>query len=106
MLQPNVHLQIAEFIKLIDDHFRDFIALQFNDDAHAIFVRFIAQIGYAGDRLVVDQFGNVFDQARFIDVIGNFIDDKALFLGLPSILFDADHVRAASFCPYLCDKPL
>ena len=37
------HLQIAEFVELIDDHFRNFAALQFDDDAHAIFIRFIAQ---------------------------------------------------------------
>ncbi len=53
-------------------------ALQLDDDAQAIFVRFIAQIGNAGDRLVVDQIGNLLDQTRFVDVVGNFIDDQPL----------------------------
>ena len=36
------------------------------------------KIGNAGDRFVVDQLGNLFDQTRFIDVVGNLIDDEPL----------------------------
>ena len=71
-------LEIGEFIELIDGDFGNFIALEFDDDAHSIFVRFIAQIGDAGDCLVVDEFGDLFDQTRFVDVVGDFIDDDAL----------------------------
>ena len=70
------HLQIGKFIELVDGDFRDFTPFQFDDNAYAVFIRFIAQIGNAGDRFIIDQVGNLFNQTRFIDVIRNFIDDK------------------------------
>ena len=48
-IAPEGHLQIAKLVELIDDHFRDLVAFQLDDDAHTIFIGLIAQVGDAGD---------------------------------------------------------
>ena len=44
--------------------------------AHAMTIAFVANIGNAFDSLVGDQFGDLFDQAGLVHLIGNFGDDN------------------------------
>ncbi len=71
-------LQLGVFVEVIEDDLGLFAALQLENDAHAVAVAFIADLGNAFDPLLVDQRGGVFDQTRFIDLIRNFLDDDAL----------------------------
>ena len=50
-------------------------ALQLDDDAHPVTIALVTNIGNAFDPLVGDQFGDLFDQAGLVHLIGNFGDD-------------------------------
>ena len=55
-------------------------ALQLDDDAHAVAVALVAHVADLVDDLVVHQLGNVFDQVRLVDLVGNFGDDDGVFV--------------------------
>ncbi len=48
------------------------------DDAHAVAVALVADVGDAVDFLVLDEVGDVLDEARFVDLVGQFGDDDVL----------------------------
>ncbi len=77
------HLQIAVFVELIDDHIGNFPTFYFQYDAHSIFVRLISNIGESCNHLFIDQTRNPFDEARFVDVVRNFINDDRLLVVRP-----------------------
>ncbi len=68
-------------IKLVDHHLRYGIALELDDDAHSVAVRFVAQIADPLDFLLLDQPGDLLDQADLVNHIGNLADDDLLFSG-------------------------
>ena len=51
------------------------IAPQLDDDAHALAVGFVAQVGDAFDTLVAHQVGDPLDQRRLVDLVGQLGDD-------------------------------
>ena len=54
------------------------VALQVDDDAHALAVRFVADVGNALDPLVLGRLGDLLDQAGLADLIGDRgQDDRA-----------------------------
>ncbi len=71
-----LHLRVLE--KVGQNDLRLFVALHLDHDAHAIAVAFVADVGDAFDFLVLDQLGDVLDQARFVDLIGQLGDDDVL----------------------------
>ncbi len=78
MMTPNVSWSCVCLYSL----FRTISGLtsaQFDDDAHALAVRFIAQGRNAVDFLIAGQVGNGLDDARFIDLIRDFRHDNAVF---------------------------
>ena len=79
-----LHLGVLE--EVVEDDLRLFVALHFDDDAHAVAVAFVANVGDAFDLLVLDQLGDVLDQARFVDLVGQFGDDDVL--AIFAALFD------------------
>ena len=64
--------------RFVQDDLRLFVALDFDHDAHAVAVAFVADVGDAFDFLVLDQLGDVLDQPRFIHLIGKLGDDDVL----------------------------
>ncbi len=85
------HLQVGVFVELVDGHIGDFAAFEFEDDAHAIFVRFVADIGNAGECVLSLTSSAICSiRARFVDVVRDLIDDEALSIAV-SMIFDADH---------------
>src|SRR5438034_62432 len=48
------------------------------DDAHAVSIALIADLGDAFEALVIDQRGGGFDQARLVHLVGNLGDDDLL----------------------------
>ena len=75
--------------QLIEHHLGDRVALDLDDDAHAVAVGFVAQIRNAFDALVAHQFGNLLDQRRLVHLIGNFGDDERFALLAQFLDFDA-----------------
>ena len=72
-------LQLGVFVELVEDDVRRAVTAQFDDDAHAAAVGFVAQVGDAVDLFVADEFGDFLDEARFVDLIRGFGDDDARF---------------------------
>ena len=68
-------LHLGEFVEVIEDHLGHFAALQFDHHAHAVLVGFIAQAADAGQLLVLDELGDLFLQARLVDLIRQLADD-------------------------------
>ena len=62
-------------VQLIEHDARNRIALQLDDDAHAVLVGLVAQVGDAFELLVANQIGDVLDQLRAVDLIRDFGDD-------------------------------
>ena len=68
-------LQPRELEQLIEHDVRHRLALQLDDDAHALAVAFIANGRDAVDQLFLHHFGHARDHARLVGLIGNLGDD-------------------------------
>ena len=55
-----------------------FVAFYFDDDAHAVAVAFVANVGDAFQFLILNQLGDVPDQAGFVHLIRKLGDDDIL----------------------------
>ena len=71
-------LHRGEAPELVEHDVGDRVALQLDDDAHAVAVGFVAQVGDALDALLAHQLGDLLDQRRLVDLIGNLGDDQRL----------------------------
>ena len=69
---PERHLQLRHFVEFIENNLRHGIAFEFDDDADAFAVRFVADFRNAIEFFLVDEFGDTLDQARFVQLIRNF----------------------------------
>ena len=59
--EADLHLRVL--VKIVEDDFGLLAALQFEDDAHAVAVAFVANVRDAFDLLLVHQRGGVLDAA-------------------------------------------
>ena len=50
-------------------------ALQIDDDAHAVAIRLVADVGDALDRLLAHELGDALDQPRLVDLVRDLGDD-------------------------------
>jgi hypothetical protein len=55
-------LQLRLLVQVVEHHLGHFAALQLDHHAHAGLVGLVADVGNALDLLLVDQFGDLFDQ--------------------------------------------
>ena len=69
------------------------ISLEFDDNAHAISVAFIPQIGDAFNAALVDHIGNFFDQCGLIGLVRQLSDDNGFAIRATSIFlgFNGSH---------------
>ena len=77
-------LHLRQLVQIVQNDRRLLAALQLDDDAHPVAVALVANIGNAFDSLVGDQFGDLFDQAGLVDLIGNFGDDDDVAILCPA----------------------
>jgi len=68
-------LQLRVAIELVHDDVRNRILLQLNNNAHALTVRLIANIGDTFDTLLAHKFCDLFDHCRLVDLIRDLGDD-------------------------------
>ena len=93
-----IGLQRRESIELVQHHFRHGVALEFDDDAKAVAVGFVAQGGDTLDLLLAHQFGDTLDHGGLVHLVGNFRDDDGFAVlaeGL-DLHLAAHHDRAAA----------
>ncbi len=74
------------------------VALQLDDDAHAVAVALVAQIGDALDQLVAHGLGDALDQLRLVDLVGHLGEDDrvAILADLLDVGLGAHDDRAAA----------
>ena len=71
-----LHLRVLE--ELVENDLRLGAALEFDDDAHAVAIALIANVGNVFDVFVVDQLRDALDEASLVHLVGNFGDDDGL----------------------------
>ncbi len=94
------HLQLGVFVEIIEHHVRQFAALEFDHDSHAIAIRLVTQIRNAFELLVAHERGRVGDQGGFIDLVRNLGDDDRHAIALLVFFegrFATHHDAAAAF---------
>ena len=62
-------LQRGVLVEIVEDDLADLAALQVDDDAHAVAIGFVADVGDAFDRLLAHQLGDALDQPRLVDLV-------------------------------------
>ena len=84
--------------KLIEHDVGGGVALQVDDDAHALAVGFVANVRHALDALVLGRFGDLLDQAVLADLVGDLgqHDRTAVAAAFLDHVARAHHDRAAS----------
>ncbi|MBP1770654.1 MAG: hypothetical protein H6P96_1272 [Candidatus Aminicenantes bacterium] len=73
-------LELGVLVEVVEDDLRQLSPLDLDDDAHALAVGLVADVGHPLDPLVVDELGDRFEQARLVDLVGDLEnDDLVLF---------------------------
>src|SRR5688500_11587877 len=73
-----VGLQLRLLVKIVQHHFGVFAALELEDDAHAIAVALVPDIGNAFEFLFIHQKRSVLDERGFVDLIWDLGNDDRL----------------------------
>src|SRR6185312_4002520 len=83
--------------ELVEDDIGHRVALQLDDDAHAVTVALVAQIGDALDGFLLYQLGDALDHARLVDLVRDLGDDDrvAILADFLDLSAPAHHDRAA-----------
>ena len=71
-------LQLGVLVQVVEHHLGLHIALKIDDHAHAVAVRFVADIADAVQALFMHKLGNLFYQLGLVYAIGNFGYDDAV----------------------------
>jgi hypothetical protein len=85
---PEVHLQLRVGEQLVEHHLGDGPPAQLDDDAHAVAIGLVAQIGDAVDLAVLHQVGDAHDQVGLVDLVGELADDQLLPAGFGGLQGD------------------
>ena len=77
-VRAEARLHRGEPPELIEHHVGDRFALELDDDAHAVAIGLVAQVRDPLQPLFAHEFGDLFDQGCFVDLIGDFRNDQRL----------------------------
>ncbi len=93
-------LQIGLPIELVDDDLGDDVLLQLDDEADAVAIALVANLGDALDLLLANELRDARGDPRLVHLVGDLGDDDLLLLAAPGRLLDvharAHHDRAAA----------
>ena len=91
-------LQRRVAVELVEHHLRHRAPLELDDDAHAVAVRFVAEVGDPLDAALVHEAGDALDHPRLVYLVGNLGDDDrfAVLTGLLDRRAAAHDHRAAT----------
>ena len=65
-------------MELVEHDFAAGITLELDDNAHALPITLVTQVGDAFDPLLTDKIGDPFDHRRLVDLIGNGHNDDGV----------------------------
>ena len=74
---PERVLHGGHLVELVEDDVGNDILFQLNDNPHSLANPTRRAVGDALNALLVDEVGNALNQARFIDLKRDFLDNKA-----------------------------
>ncbi len=77
-LHAKGRLQHRVLVQPVENFLRLGTTFQFDENAHPVAITFIAQVRDFIELARTDEFGNLFNQARFIHLIWNFSNDDAV----------------------------
>ena len=89
-VDAEARLQRREAVELVQHHVGDRVALQLDDDADAVAVGFVADVGDALDALVAHELGHLLLHRRLVHLKRDLGDDDRL-----ALLADRLEMRAA-----------
>ncbi len=97
-VDAKTRLQRRVAVELVEDDVGDRVALELDDDADAVAIALVAQVGDALDQFLADDLGDALDHARLVHLIRYLGDDDrlALLAQLLDMGLAAHHDRAAS----------
>ena len=67
-------LELGLGVEIVEHHIAGLAPAQFDNDAQAVLVGFVAQLGDALDLLLFHQFRDLLDEPRFVELVGNLRD--------------------------------
>ena len=67
-------LHLGVLVELVEHDLGDGLALELDDEAHAVAVGLVAQVADLGDLLLLDQLDDVLDERRPVDLVGQLGD--------------------------------
>ncbi len=71
-------LHLGVLVELVEDDFVLGAALELDDDAHAVAVALVADVGDVVDDFFVDELGDALDEVGLVDLVGDLGDDDGL----------------------------
>ena len=70
-VDPETRLQRRVAVELVEHHLRHRAPLELDDDAHAVAVRFVAEVGDPLDAALVHEPGDALDHPRLVHLVGD-----------------------------------
>ena len=101
-IDAEIRLHRRMLVQIVQHDIRVDIAAKLDDDAHAVAVGFVAQIGNAVDLLLAHEFGDFLDQPRLVDLIRQFVTMMRALPSFSSISRLGPHRDRTAACR---DKP-
>ena len=72
----DLHVRLLE--QILEDHVRDCILVELDNDTHTVPVGFIPEVGDALNLLVLDPLSDLLDEHGLVHLVGDLIDDDPL----------------------------
>ena len=77
-VHPERRLERGMAVQVVQHHLGLLAALQLHDDPHPPPVRLVAEVRNPGEALVLDEVGDLLDEAGLVDLVGDLGDDDAV----------------------------
>ncbi len=74
-------LHLCHLVEFVEHNVGVGVRLEFDDNTHALVVRFVIDVGDAIEFLFVDKVGYIFNEFRLVDAIRDLVDDYRLVVG-------------------------
>ena len=74
-VHPEALLHLGVLVEVVQHDLRHGLALELDDDAHAVAVGLVAQVGDILELAVLDQFGDLLQEVALVDLVGDLRDD-------------------------------
>ena len=78
IVDAKARLQLRVLVEFVEHDLWFLATLEVDDDAHALAVGLVVETGDLGDRLLLDQVGNLLDELGLVNLVRNLGHDDAI----------------------------